>query len=74
MPMAIVYNPRKVQVLRHPQAMINCWATSGMAAKPVPCVTPRSASAKERRRMNQLLMAVEVASSSGLAKTMRPGT
>jgi hypothetical protein len=73
-PVAMVNNPRSVQALRHPQPVINCWATYGIRAKPVPCVTPRSAKAKDRRRMNQLLMAVEVANSSGLAKTIRPGT
>ena len=47
---------------------------SGKALRPSPSMIPIYARAMGRRRMNQLLTAVEAPSSRGLENTARPGT
>ena len=74
MPTTKVKMPSHAQALRQPQPPMRKSATSGMAARPVLWLTVSRNRARGRRRMNQLLMAVVVPSSRGLAKAIRPGT
>ena len=67
-----VYRPRDIHATRQSQAtMIRC-ATKGIRANPVPWEPFSRPRAAGRRRMNQLLTAVEVPSSRGLAKDILP--
>jgi hypothetical protein len=73
-PIARVYIPSDDQAARQPQPPMTHWATSGMAARPVPWVPIKMANANGLLLINQLLIAVEGANSRGAAKQARPGT
>ena len=73
-PVATVNTPSATQADCQPKPSISMAAASGRSPSPTPCTAPNQAKAMGRRRMNQLLMAVVVPSSSGLENTARPGT
>ena len=73
-PMTTVQTPSAYHAVSHPQAPVIAWATSGIIARPDPCDTWFKARANGLRRINQLLTATDVPNSSGLEKTIRPGT
>ena len=73
-PTAKVKSPMATQAVRQPHPPMISWAARGMTARPAPLDIASMANPRGRRRMNQLLMAVGILSSSGPAKTIRPGT
>jgi hypothetical protein len=74
MPELMVNIPMASQAVRQPQPLISTCAINGNIVRPMPWMIPIKANAIGRRRMNQLLTAVDVPNSNGLENTARPGT
>ena len=73
-PMTKVNRPIATQAVRQSQPVIMNWAAKGMTASPAPLAPASTASARGRRRINQLLIDVGIPNSMGPEKIIRPGT